>query len=520
MIIQKNVISTNYETLYSYQTKKICIPIFQRFYSWKEKEICQFKEDMLEAAKDKTKDFYFLDFIYYIEDEKIKIADGQQRIVTLNNFIKALLKVANEQNQVLDINLFDIKYDNFANQAKYVKHFTNYETAPFKKVYINLLNFVRTNKSFLNDFVYVIKNNIHVFMKKCNNADDAFEIFQQINTGGKPLTKDDVIKTALDQYSTAFGVPFSTKNMKDVKSSLISYYKLKTPSFSGNFGNMEIMTFLRCEVTKDKATFQNFVSSMKLLSSISESSIYYVINYINRNTLLDVPNVLSLKGIDVNTDKNWLNNVTIPLCLMSIVLTMNGGSPTSYRYLLNNVVSKIKSDENYNQISKFLINEINSNPSIWQISFNDFKNKLGDITIPRGIKKALLILDIICKNVSGTLNVKSINLEHIYPQNPDLEWDKNGWPCHQEDRLPLIDNIGNYLILCSSVNKSVSNKYITQKIPQYNDIISSDKMLQTPINTVDFKKFESEKESYIHSRQSDIAKSLQDELPLGKVIIK
>lgn len=520
MIIQKNAVSTTYERLYSYQNQKIGIPIFQRFYSWKEKEIYQFKEDMLSAIDDKNKDFYFLDFIYYMEDGKIKLADGQQRIVTLNNFIKAIQKVSEEEKINIDIKLFDIEYDNFSNQDKYIKHFTKYETAPFKKVYLDLLNFVRTNKTRINDFIYVIKNSIHVYMKKCNNADDAFDIFQQINTGGKPLSKDEVIKTAIDQYSSAFSVPFSTANMKDVKASLISFYKLKTPSFSGNFGNMEIMTFLRNEVTKDKPTFQNFVSSMTLLSSLSGSAIYQVINYINRITLLDVPNVLSLIGVDINTDRNWLENVVIPLCLMSVVLTMNGGSPTSFRYLLNDVISKIKSGENYNQINEYLIAEINSNKSIWQISMSDFTNKLGDISVPRGIKKALLILDVICRNVSGTINVSSINLEHIYPQRPDIEWARNGWPSSQSLRAPLIDNIGNYLLLCSSVNKSVSNKYITHKIPQYNAIISSDRILQTPINTVDFHLFETQKETYIKNRQTEIAKKLQAGLPLGPVIIK
>lgn len=118
MIIQKNAVSTTYERLYSYQNQKIGIPIFQRFYSWKEKEIYQFKEDMLSAIDDKNKDFYFLDFIYYIEDGKIKLADGQQRIVTLNNFIKAIQKVSEEEKINIDIKLFDIEYDNFSNQAK------------------------------------------------------------------------------------------------------------------------------------------------------------------------------------------------------------------------------------------------------------------------------------------------------------------------------------------------------------------------------------------------------------------
>ena len=75
-------------------------------------------------------------------------------------------------------------------------------------------------------------------------------------------------------------------------------------------------------------------------------------------------------------------------------------------------------------------------------------------------------------------------------------------------------------MLCSSVNKSVSNKYITHKIPEYSAIISSDRILQTPINTVDFHLLETQKETYIKNRQNEIAKKLQAGLPLGPVIIK
>lgn len=55
---------------------------------------------------------------------------------------------------------------------------------------------------------------------------------------------------------------------------------------------------------------------------------------------------------------------------------------------------------------------------------------------------------------------------------------------------------------------------------KYNCIILRDKILQAPMNSVDFSKFESEQNIYIHERQQAIAKSIQNNLPLGKVLIK
>ena len=520
MIIKENTILSEYKKIYDLQPFKIGIPIFQRFYDWKEKEVIQFKEDLLKAMDDQTSHFYLLDFIYYIENDTIKLADRQQRIVTLNNLIKAIKDISYEQSINIDnIDLFNISYDVFSNQQKYDKHMNNYATAPFKKVYLDLYEFVKQNLPRINDIINVIKNNIFIYMKKCENADDAFDIFQQINTGGKPLSKDEVIKTALDQYSQAFGIRFDTSKMKEVRQSLISFYKLKMTSFDKNFDNMEIITFLRDYVTKDRASFQDFVDTVNLLNTIGNSPIKYVINYINRNTLLDVLNILAMKHININTNHDYLQKIVIPLCMMSIVLTMNGGSPTTFRYLLTEIVNDLKNNETPANINYKLIKKINDEPTTWKISISDFTSKLGDINTPRGIKKALLIIDVICRNISGTLNVDTINLEHVYPQNPDHEWAGNGWPSHRETQRELIDNIGNYLLLCESVNKSIQNQYITHKVAKYTSIISRDILLQTPMNTLDFSRFENERESYIKERQSSVAKLIQNDLPLGRVLI-
>ena len=229
---------------------------------------------------------------------------------------------------------------------------------------------------------------------------------------------------------------------------------------------------------------------------------------------------MAMKHININTNHEYMLKVMVPLCMMSIVLTLNGGSPTTFRYLLNEIVSDIKSGTSVEQINGKLIDKINADTTTWQIHINDFTTKIGDVATSRGIKKALLILDVICRNISGTVNVNTINLEHIYPQNPDSEWARNGWPSHRESQKELIDNIGNYLLLCEEVNKSVQNQYITHKVSKYSEIIARDILLQTPINTIDFEEFMDSQEAYIKTRTQKIAKLIQAGLPLGRVLIK
>ena len=152
----------------------------------------------------------------------------------------------------------------------------------------------------------------------------------------------------------------------------------------------------------------------------------------------------------------------------------------------------------------------------------DFTNSLGGNLESsfQNIKKALLILDVMHKNTAGQLNVSSINLEHIYPQNPEPSWATMGWPTSHEERLTIINNIGNYLLLNEEVNKKIKNKYITDKVFEYNKIISKDLMLKTKINTVDFDEFENRKIDYITERQTKIAKELMQNLPFGQVLIE
>ena len=520
MLVKEKTLDCKYVNIYSLNNKSFGIPIFQRFYAWKKEQTKQLQNDLLETANDANKQLYFLDFIYYEDNNKIYLADGQQRLITINILIQAIKDVAKERSIVVDdLNLFSVEYDIPANNDKYNTNFYNYPTAPFKGVYLELRAFVLSNVDKINQFIKTIKNNIYIYLKKCDNADDAFLIFQQINTGGKPLTKDEVIKTAIDQYAKAYGISINTNKIKELRQSIISYYKLKSTDYSSNFDNMAIITFLKDFVTKDKETFKNFAETILILNKLSNSPFKYVINYINRATLFDVINILAMKGIDIDSNVPYKQELLLPLCMMSICLSLNNGNPSTFKYLLNDVITKIKNNEKVKEINYMLIERINQEATSWKIPLETFKEKLGDPTVSKSLKKALMILDLIDKNISGTVHVDTINLEHIYPQKPEYTWAKNNWPSDGESQKVLIDNIGNYLLLCESVNKKIQNQYITEKVVEYEKIIPKDLLLQTPLNTVNFVRFEKEQDKYIFERQEKIAELIKESLPLGKVLI-
>lgn len=521
MLITNNSVSSDYVCLFEFfKDKEIGIPIFQRFFDWKPQQTEEILKDILAAIQDPQKTIYLLDFIYYDEDGKIKLADGQQRIVSINTLLKVINDVIDELKlNITKENLFKISYDINANDTKYQNSFNNYPIAPFKKVYLHLKKFVEDNLSNIPNIVRVIKEQIYIYVKKCSSADDAFLIFQQINTGGKPLIKDEIIKTSIDQYSEVYGIPISA-NIKELKIMIASYYKFLMPNSDGNFDNIAIMSFLKDHVVKTRQSFQDFANALNVVAATQSCSISYVIKYINRTQLLDIINVMSMKGINVETQKEYLTKIMAPLCLLSVCMSIKKSNPGGIiKSLYNEVVNMIKQSKPVSDIAFKIVEFINNNASLCKLTYAEFEAALGVRNLSQGIKKGLMILDIILRSTSSSIIVDNINLEHIYPQKPHNDWALNGWPSNHDEQMDLISNIGNYLLLNEEINKTIKNKYIDLKVYYYNQIIPNDLSLQTPINTVDFAKFKNDKKNYIIERQKAIAIMIKNTFPIAAVLI-
>ena len=178
----------------------------------------------------------------------------------------------------------------------------------------------------------------------------------------------------------------------------------------------------------------------------------------------------------------------------------------------------IKGKNTTHEIKKYILDFADSNQDICIMSLEDFTNALQGKS-KQNILKALLLLDVVKSNTSGYFLPESINLEHIYPQNPVLTWGANGWPQNVDEQNSYIHNIGNFLILNERINKKLQNGYIDDKIVEYERIIPNDKLLQTVTNTVNFEKF-SKGKAYITERQKEIALYIQANFPCAKAFIR
>jgi len=521
MLVSVGQLRQEYVTLYSLQQRKIGVPIFQRFYDWKEKQTDALLEDILSTLESREKQIYLLDLIYFEEDDKIKLADGQQRVVTLNLLIKAINDhIAEHGLPIEPVGQYDISYDIPQHDHKYQNCISNYPVAPFKKNYVYFRKWISEHESVLDHIIKTIKENIFVFIKETESIDDAFIIFQQINTGGKPLTKEEVMKSMIEQFADIYEIPINAP-VKELKKMVLSYYKYLYSSNASDFDTISVMSFLRKDVVCTRERFQKFADTLNIIMSLTNNPMTSIINYINRAQLFDILNIMGMEGIDVFVRKDYLTHVMFPLCLLSMAMSMKKANPGGIiKTLYSGVIDLVKQGQTPMNISAFISTFIQNNPEICQIDYSEFERCLGSQDTRFGIKKSILIMDVIARNTSSTINVGAINLEHIYPQKPDNEWCTENWPVNAEEQKALIENIGNYMLLNEEVNKRVKNKYIDHKISEYNRIIPLDLSLQTEMNTVDFARFKNERRNYIVERQKRIAELVYENFKLAPVIIQ
>ena len=78
--------------------KQFTIPIYQRTYSWTEKQCQQLCDDIVRVAKDESVPSHFIGSIVYIEKgiyqaasvPRLLVIDGQQRLATISLLLSAL----------------------------------------------------------------------------------------------------------------------------------------------------------------------------------------------------------------------------------------------------------------------------------------------------------------------------------------------------------------------------------------------------------------------------------------------
>ncbi|MCI8272937.1 MAG: DUF262 domain-containing protein [Clostridia bacterium] len=238
--IKKQIIPTlvNLNELLNSQ-KRYFVPIYQRPYDWDEWNIAKLIETLSKLNEEKR--YVFLGNMEFREEENMQqIIDGQQRITTLlmllnylnseaysDNIIKEMLKIKaqgeNGNGTIIDD---QYKFEEFIRNkefsSKELAELEGYSNARLRKektrnfknsnVYRLNYHYIKTSLKNINiitkeqkqKFATNILNNTYVVtinLKQDIQESEAIDIFDAINTTGKPLSIKDIFKIKMYEYS-------------------------------------------------------------------------------------------------------------------------------------------------------------------------------------------------------------------------------------------------------------------------------------------------------------------------------
>ena len=83
----------------------------------------------------------------------------------------------------------------------------------------------------------------------------------------RPLTKEEVIKSTIAQFSDIYHIPVNAP-VKELKKMILSYYKYLHSSNANDFDTISVMSFLRKDVVISKQKFEKFANTLNVINNL------------------------------------------------------------------------------------------------------------------------------------------------------------------------------------------------------------------------------------------------------------
>jgi uncharacterized protein with ParB-like and HNH nuclease domain len=490
------------------------VPIFQRSYSWGDKEINDFLEDLESVYKNKDEEYFFGSMVFapHEEENKIKILDGQQRLATIMLFLAAMrdvlksspkdenIKRAVAINELIystdpvtlskkikiELNMEDRSFfeaiitQGIVPEAKYSSH------RLIQKAYKRFQEYIRekiqNDEKFAENALDIILSKFIVIKIEVESDVNAHSIFETLNDRGLELSIADLLKN----YIFSLSGPY------------LSEVIYKWREMIDNIGDHTVSKFLRhywCstkELVRKEEVYKKVKNSIKtaeearnFMNQLNEEGLVYS-NMVNPThefwvdkEVEDLLNELNILGAEQaliillaiykrffkqekENFKKLLRSIVNFTFRYSTICNLN---PNEMEKLYSGAALKLRNNEwGFEEIIKKL-KEYNPDDKIFCERFleKDIKNtKLAKYILVK--LNNYLLMKRGGKEI--TTNINRVNLEHIIPKRPDKEWEK----FLKENNIELekwVHKLGNMTILLKEYNRKISNKFFTRKKEMY-----------------------------------------------------
>lgn len=523
------------------------IPRFQRPYSWDDDNIMEFWEDLIENEDND----YFIGsmVIYKKKKQEFGLVDGQQRLTTITILLCVLrdtfkeLKCKDDAlgiHQLIErkdrgnkdtfvlktetsfpyfqarIQEYDTNSTLHVNALQEEKNLKNTHKI-FKKSVDSIVTLVNDDSSIdkrdkLNTKIKRLKNirdtilNLHLILVTLENEDDAYLIFETLNTRGKDLSLTDLAKNHFSKHMKAKGdvdhhklqwkKMLETIHNSAVEISPDSFLHHFWASRYGGTTLKKVFPKLKKEITKSNAKpyLDSLVSDSKLYRSILDPNYAWSKNEteVSKSLLmLQIFKLLQATPAVLSLVRAYRNKIIKYAKLRDSIATIE-----KFHFIFTAITSSRSSggiSSIYTSFAKQLFDAKNSEEASVAISIlikklkekvpsrEEFIVAFKEVSYTEVNSKQKNLVRYILRTVAEYKKVKhsvdydDLTIEHIHPQSLNDNWSGE-----------IIGSLGNLLLVDSVMNQLLGSKEFKEKkkiliaqkydLPQY--ILKTEKWTQ------------------------------------------
>ena len=518
------------------QNQQLSIPIYQRKYSWTDKECKQLLEDVLRVGDAPDEENHFIGSIVYMNPKghiagpisKLLLIDGQQRITTISLLLSALYEylIENPDDTIEDLMNYYLINDKEKGELRYklilsdedkdtlikiINNLTLDEKIPFEKedsirVYENYEYF---KKNINEENVKLIHQGLSklliIFVALEHNIDNPQLIFESLNSTGLELSQADLIRN----YILMGLDPEEQEN-------LYKTYWYKIEKLFENENASVFDKFIRDYLTvktDNVPTFRNIYSDFKKYSRKFEDietlvkDVFKFANYFKSIAFGKEEDFILKNSLDSLNSMGY--DVTYPF-LLSMYAEYDNGNLSSQdfieiikyteSYLFRRLICSIPTPslnktfaKMYNDLDKE--NFLESYKAMLLLKENyqrmptntEFRTNflVKDIYNIRGSTKDYLFDKFENWESKEKTQIQYYTIEHIMPQNPNLsqEWIDALGPEYEEIQKKYLHTIGNLTL--TGYNSEMSDKSFQEKRDMPGGFKQSAIRLNIPLQILD-----------------------------------
>lgn len=497
------------------------IPVYQRNYDWKNVECKELLNDII-SVETEDRGTHFIGSIVFVHEgtystsevKELVIIDGQQRLTTINILYVALYRFAKENSKSQEADrLYNMFLTNqyVQNESSKLKlKQTDTNSLAFKSIMLGTQNEFSTFSNVIENYNYfrsaINDENFDLILRGLNrlifveislerDKDDPQRIFESLNSTGLDLSQSDLIRNFIlmdlppkDQnriFETIWN-PIE-ENAKDIvkQSSLVSefirdYLTLRNKKIPNK--NKVYAEFKSLYSNKKEEAYHQELENIKSLSvhykklanpaTVSDANIRKELEYINR---LEI-NVAYPFLLQVFEDaENGLLSKEDLIKILKLIQSYAWrrfvvGLPTNaLNKIFMSLYAEVDTEEYYDSVAKVLLKKKGSAKFPTN---EDIKTALKDKdlynTQPKNRNYLFEMLENYNNREYVNTNNENITIEHIFPRNPNDDWNTN----LSSDEYFLfkekyVNTIGNLTL--SGNNGALSNKSFLAKKEMNND---------------------------------------------------